>query len=299
MANKHNFVEKYINPFTDFGFKKLFGTEANKDLLQHFLQTLLQLKGQITQLNYLNNAQLGRSKIDRGAVFDIFCETDCGEKFIVEMQKAKQKFFKERTVFYSTFPIQQQAKHGTDWNFELTPVYTVAVLDFVFDEDKDDLDKYHYHIQLSDTDTHEVFYDKLTFVYLEMPKFVKTEDELETPFDKWLFVLKNLSKLHDRPNALQERVFHKLFQVAAIEKLSRKDRQAYDNSLKHYWDMKNVIDTAVEEAIKEKEEAIKEKEETIKEKEEIIKKKERAIEEMTQTMEAMQKEIERLRNLEK
>ena len=282
---------KYINPFTDFGFKKLFGTEANKDVLQHFLQSLLHLKGQITQLNYLNNARLGRMKHERGAVFDKYCETDNGEKFIVEMQKAKQKFFKDRSVYYASFPIQEQAKRGSEWSFELNTVYTVGILDFIFDENKDEPEKYYYHVQLSDTETHDVFYDKLTFVYLEMPKFTKTEDDLETYFDKWLYVIKNLSKLQNRPKALQERVFEKIFQIAAIEKLSPKERRAYDESLKHYWDMKNVIDTAVEEAVKEKEEVIKEQEEVINEQEEVIKEQEEVIKEKENTIEVKDKTL--------
>jgi predicted transposase/invertase (TIGR01784 family) len=231
---------------------------------------LLRLEGKITQLNYLNNARLGRLKHERGAVYDIYCETDGGEKFIVEMQKGEQKFFKDRSLFYATFPIQEQAKRGRIWDFELKAIYMVAILDFVFDEDEDEMDKYYYHVQLSDTDTHEVFYDKLTFVYLEMPKFTKREDELETFFDKWLFVLKNLPNLHARPKALQERVFQKLFQIAEVEKLTPKERRIYDESLKNYWDMQNVIDTAVEKAVKEKEDVIKEKEDALAEKDKKI-----------------------------
>jgi predicted transposase/invertase (TIGR01784 family) len=271
---------KYINPFTDFGFKKLFGTEANKELLLSFLQSMLKIDGQITELKYLNNSHLGRQKHERGAIFDIYCETDCGEKFIVEMQKAKQKFFKDRSVFYSTFPIQEQAIRGGEWNFKLNAVYTVGILDFVFDEDKDEPDKYYYHIQLCDTETHNVFYDKLTLVYLPMPRFNKTPDELETLFDKWLYVIKNLQRLQNRPKALQERVFQNLFHIAAIEKLTPKERRAYDESLKHYWDMKNVIDTAVEEAVQEKEEIIKEMGKEIEEKDKAIEEKDKIIEEL-------------------
>jgi predicted transposase/invertase (TIGR01784 family) len=116
--------EKYINPFTDFGFKKLFGEEANKDLLIDFLNEVLQLKDKIKHLNYLKNEQLGDSVIDRKAIFDLYCESDSGEKFIVEIQKAKQQFFKERSLYYSTFAIQEQALIG-EWNFKLNKVFSV------------------------------------------------------------------------------------------------------------------------------------------------------------------------------
>jgi predicted transposase/invertase (TIGR01784 family) len=241
---------KYIDPHTDFGFKKLFGTESNKDVLRDFLQALLQSKGKIATLRYLNTEQRGISRQDCDAVFDIYCESSTGEKFIVEMQKAEQNYFKDRSVFYSTFPIQSQAKKGK-WDFKLNSVYTVGVLNFVFEEDRKEKKQYQYihHVQLSDIETREVFYDKLTFVYLELPKFNKQENELETLLDKWMYVLKNLALLDDRPKALRERVFARLFRIAEIEQLSAAERIAYRESQKHYWDLNNVIDTANQKAV--------------------------------------------------
>jgi len=250
-AHMHGLQDRYINPFTDFGFKKLFGEEPNKDLLMDFLNQLLQEEtGEIVSLTYLKSEQLGEGQLDRRAIFDLYCENEKGEKFIVELQKSKQNFFKDRSVYYATFPIQQQAKRG-DWNFELQAAYTVAILDFVFDEGKDEPDKYLHHIQLADTETCKVFYDKLIFVYLEMPKFNKSLEELGTRFDKWLFVLKHLPNLQDRPAALQERVFQKLFKQAEIAQFSVADREAYEDSLKYYRDLKNVIDTARDEGFEE------------------------------------------------
>lgn len=135
-------TEKYVNPFTDFGFKKIFGTEVNQDLLIDFLNELINDKGKISSVRYLNSNRLGASVKDRSAIFDIYCESDSGEKFIVEMQRAKQNYFKDRSVFYSTFPIREQAQPG-DWNFELKAVYTVGILDFTFNENKDDSSYYH------------------------------------------------------------------------------------------------------------------------------------------------------------
>ncbi len=242
------FREKYINPFTDYGFKRLFGEEPNKDLLIDFLNELLKAEqGQITDLQYLKNEKLGNTKLNRKAVFDLYCTNAKGEKFIVELQKSKQKFFKDRTVYYSTFPIQEQAKTGSVWDFELNKVYTVAILDFVFDEDKNEKDKYRYDVKLTDIETHKIFYDKLMFIYLEMPKFNKTEKELKTRFDKWMFVLKNLHKLDRIPDDLRESIFEKLFETAEIAKFSREEYQSYEDSLKYYRDLKNTIDYAKEE----------------------------------------------------
>jgi len=242
-----DFAEKYINPFTDYGFKRLFGEEPNKDLLLDFLNVLLkEEEGEIKDLTYLKGEQLGASEVDRKAIFDLYCENEKGEKFIVELQKTKQSFFKDRTVYYSTFPIREQAKRA-DWNYELKAVYTIAILDFVFDEDKKESNKYRYDIKLTDIETKKIFYDKLTFIYLEMPKFNKTVDELETRFDKWLFVLRNLNKLDRVPEKLREQIFDKLFETAEIAKFTPAQIQSYEDSLKYYRDLKNSLDTAKEE----------------------------------------------------
>ncbi|MEA5258941.1 Rpn family recombination-promoting nuclease/putative transposase [Arcicella aquatica] len=241
------FVEKYINPFTDYGFKKLFGEELNKDLLLDFLNELLkEEQGQIKELNYLKTENLGLTESDRKAIFDLYCENERGEKFIVELQKTKQNFFKDRTVYYSTFPIREQAKRA-DWNYELKAVYTIAILDFVFDADKNEPNKFRYDIKLKDTETNKVFYDKLTFIYLEMPKFKKTIDELETRFDKWLYVISNLNKLDRVPDSLREQIFEKVFETAEIAKFTQEQVLSYEDSLKYYRDLKNSLDTAREE----------------------------------------------------
>ena len=235
--------ERYINPYTDFGFKKLFGTEMNKDLLISFLNALFQDEQVIKDVKYLNSEKLGEGYGDRKAIFDVYCENEDGEKFIVEMQKVEQRYFKDRSVFYSTFPIREQGQRGSDWDFNLKSVYTVGILNFVFPDDEYDEECYHHEVKLMDTADKYVFFDKLTFVYLEMPKFNKTEDQLETMFDKWLFVLRNLSRLLERPAALQERVFEKLFKQAEIAKFSPEERQDYEESVKIYRDLKNSLDT--------------------------------------------------------
>ena len=243
--------DRYVNFFTDYGFKRLFGQEPHKDLLRDFLNELLkEEQGRIVDLTYLKDENLGNTALDRKAVFDLYCENDRGEKFIVELQKAKQNFFKDRSVYYSTFPIQQQARRG-DWDYELKAVYTIGILDFVFDEDRDDPLKYRYDIKLQDIETNKVFYDKLTFIYLEIPKFKKSVDELETRFEKWLYAIKHLDRLDRVPDKLREQVFEKFFEVAEIANFSPEEVVRYEDSLKYYRDLKNVLDTAREEGVEQ------------------------------------------------
>ena len=127
-------------------------------------------------------------------------------------------------------------------------MYIIGILNFCFDDT--DPGEFHHEVQLLNNRTYNVFYDKLTFIYLEMPKFNKTEDQLENLFEKWLFVLRNLSRLLERPKALQERVFAKLFKAAEIAKFTKEEYDAYEESLKVYRDWKNTIDTAVQKAVK-------------------------------------------------
>ena len=239
---------RYVNPYTDFGFKKLFGTEMNKELLISFINSLFNGKEVVKDLTYLNTEHLGARELDRKAVFDVYCENEKGEKILVEMQKAEQQFFKDRSLYYATFPIREQAERG-DWDYSLKAVYVIGILNFNIDDDNGSY--FHHEVQLTDQRTKEVFYDKLTFIYLEMPKFNKTEEELDGMFEKWLFVLRNLSRLLERPQALQERVFTKLFEAAEIAKFTKTEYEAYEESLKVYRDWQNTIRTAINKGLAE------------------------------------------------
>lgn len=235
--------EKYVNPYTDFGFKKLFGTELNKDLLISFLNALFKGQKEITDLTYLNSEHLGDRYTDRKAVYDVYCQLADGSKMIVEMQKAEQAFFKDRCIYYSTFPIREQAPVGP-WDYHLENVYTVGILNFVFPDNEYPADSFIHEVKLKDVEDNHVFYDKLTFVYLEMPKFNKCEEELETMFDKWMFALSNLARLLERPKALQERIFSRLFEQAEIAHFTPEEQREYVASKKDYWDNYSIVTTA-------------------------------------------------------
>ena len=230
-------AEKYINPHTDFGFKRLFGSECNTELLISFLNTIFHGKQNIQKVTYINSES-------RPGFFVVRCENDKGEKFIVEMQNVYQEFFKDRTIYYSTFPIREQAQRGGDWDFHLNPVYTIGLLNFNFADGLENAKRWHHEVKLMEVDTHEVFYDKLTYIYVEIPKFDKKESELESMYDKWMYVLKNLSNLMQRPAALQERVFTRLFEQAEISKFDKQELKLYEDSVNAYRDIVNAIRTA-------------------------------------------------------
>lgn len=253
---------RYMNPLTDFGFKRIFGTEANKDLLIHFLESVLDIDGGIMDLHYDNAEKQGRIETDRKAIFDLHCTTGKGERIIIEMQNLNQKYFKDRVLYYATFPIQEQGEKGKEWDFELNSVYSVNIVNFRIGKNIP-ANKYVSFVQLLDKKTHQIFYDKLTFVFMELPRFNKKEHELLNDFDRWMYVLKHLSKLHDLPETLRNRVFEKLFHVAEILKLTPDERKSYDQSLKNYRDM-YLIENELKNEIKKKESELKEQKTIIK-----------------------------------
>lgn len=233
--------EQYVNILTDFGFKRVFGSEPNKQLLVDFLNTLLPAHHQIQTLSYKSTENLGSTPVDRKAIFDIYCQGANGDRFIVELQKAKQNFFKDRSVFYASFPIQEQALRG-EWNFQLAPVYSIGILDFVFDDRKQETDLIHT-VELKDQRC-TVFYDKLKFIYIELPKFTKTLDQLISKQDKWLYLFRHLPEIEGQPRPFQDPVFLQLFEVAEIANFTQDEQDSYQSSLKYYRDLNNVIDTS-------------------------------------------------------
>jgi predicted transposase/invertase (TIGR01784 family) len=238
---------KYLNPFTDYGFKKIFGEEASKPLLIDFLNALLPQTDKIVDLTFKNTEQLGQTDLDRKAIYDIYCENEKGEKFIVELQKAKQNYFKERTIYYSTFPIREQAEKG-EWNYNLKAVYCIGILDFTFDDYETEPEKGEvvHTIKLKNQNG-KTFYDKLTFIYLEMPNFKQLETQLETRLDKWLYFIKHLEDFQTIPTIFADEVFSQAFEKAELAKFGQAELANYENSLKIYRDLKGVIDTAFDE----------------------------------------------------
>ncbi len=236
---------RYINPYTDFGFKRLFGTIANKSLLIDFLNCLVLPQHRIADLVFRSNEGLPTSTSERRAIFDLRCVSETGEHFIVEMQKAKFQFFKDRALFYATFPIKNQAERG-DWSFKLEPVYFVAILDFLYDESEEKA-KFLREVQLRDQDG-KAFSDKLHFRFLQMPAFKKREDELASHFDKWCYFLKHLETFSVLPEILREPVFEQGLETLRESALTKDELPSYEQSLKEYRDLVVYIREREEDA---------------------------------------------------
>jgi len=241
---------KYIDPLVDFAFKKIFGNEPNKDLLIAFLNEVFRGRKHIVDLVYNKNEHPGDLRDEGAAIFDLLCTGDKGERFIIEIQRGRQGYFKERALFYTSRLISDQAPKGkrSEWAYNLTEVYLVALLeDFTLAASP--AHEYLHDICLCNRHTGEIFYDKLGYTYIELINFVKTEAELETDLDRWLYVLKHLSQMNKIPAYLRKPIFEKLFSIAEYTNLTKEEKEMYDSSLKYKWDNKNVLDYAVKEGI--------------------------------------------------
>ena len=235
---------KYIDLMVDWSFKRVFGTEVNKDILIEFLKVIFP-QFAITDITYIPTEQLGIMEEDRKAIFDVLCKTEDGKTFLVEMQRGAQEHFFERALYYTSFPIMKQGKKAIakeeegagPWDFSLDGVFFLGVLDFKYEQDE--MTEHRY--QLLETKTLKRMTDKLEFVFVEVAKFNKREDELETDLDKWLYLLKNMSTLLERPAALRDRVFGRLFDVAEYARLDDEERKKYVEAMNTTRDTFNMI----------------------------------------------------------
>ena len=232
-------MSKFINPFTDYGFKLIFGREVSKDLLIEFLNDLLEGERVITDLQFLNNEQLPLYPEGRGIIYDVYCTTDTGEKIIVEMQNRMQSNFKERSIYYLSRAIVNQGRVGNEWKFEIKAVYGVFLMNFIIDKNI----KLRTDVILSDRETGELFSDKFREIFIALPLFNKNEEECETNFERWIYILNNMETL--------KAVFEKLEEIADVASMSPKDRERYDNSVKVYRDYLVTMDAAEQKGIKE------------------------------------------------
>ena len=233
-----------INPFSDFGFKRIFGQEESKALLVDFLNSMLAGEKEIVDLVYRNTEQQPEHVGGKLCIYDVYCTTADNEHIIVEMQFKKQANFKERALYYLSRAIANQGERGDTWKFHIDAVYGVFFMDFRFNESS----KFRTDVVLSDRDTGDLFSDKLRQVFLELPQFTKTESECITPFDRWIYTLKHMENLKTIPFQRFMTAFQQLEKVTNLASLSKEERESYDQSLKIYRDNLAVVDFAEKQA---------------------------------------------------
>ena len=233
----------FIHPLTDWGFKRIFG---DKELLMDFLNSLLEGERVITDLSYLNTERLAEESDGRKTVYDLYCETDTGEYIIVEMQNKRQSFFKDRALLYMAKSVVDQAKKGNGWDFELTAVYGVYFVNFILDKNES-AEYFCKDISLTDKYTGKVFNNKFRQIYIELPRFMKSEADCDSFLEYWIYNLVNMNKLKEISFKDRKAIFGRLEQLASQANLTEEERWRLEEDWKNYNDFFNTLDFAKEE----------------------------------------------------
>ena len=242
---------KFMNPFTDVGFKHLFGREVSKELLLELLRVILGDERSVKRISLLNKEKIPKSLNQKVIIYDILCEDEDGTKFIVEIQNQYQDYFLDRALYYLCRMIDEQGLRGSVWNYEIYPVYGIFFFNFKIAP----LTKFRTDVILADRETGKMVNSKMRHIYLSLPYFTKKEEECETDFDRWMYLLKNMDSFEKIPEYAPKSVFGKILEVADVASLNEEERWEYDQALKHYRDYNNTLHTSYRQG-KEEEEAI-------------------------------------------
>ena len=228
---------EFIDPISDFGFKKIFGNERSREVLISFLNELLKGKKKITELSFIKDVQ-PEYLSDRSILIDLHCVGDDGQHFIIEMQRVNHINFRERCVAYTSRIISNQTGKGKDYQYDLKEVIFIGILNFNF---KQAIGEGHINeICLKNKHTNEIFYEKPDYIFVELPEFNKTLDNCTSAIDKWIYLFRNLNAMKKIPKALNQGVFKKVFEIADLNKLTPDERMVYDLKMFHKENLKNA-----------------------------------------------------------
>ena len=236
----------YINPRTDYGFKYLFGTE---EVMIGFLNEVLKDEPgfePILKIEYRDKEMAKMNRFNRGVVYDLLCTTNSGHHFIVEMQKATQQHFIDRSIFYVSKSIADQGRKGKEWNFEIKHVFMLSILEFTLPVLGQ---KVRTDAMILDLDTHKPISDKVRFIYVQLPHFLKRSwEDCTNDFELWIYLLKHMETMDTIPFARPGSVFERINDLASYAQLTPQEQFEYDQDLQVYRDYKNTISYAEHQA---------------------------------------------------
>ena len=245
--NDKPIIGRYARIIMDDWFKRTFGTEPNKGLLIMLLKELIP-EHDIKDLTYVQQEHINPFPGKKDALIDVECVDIDGTRFIVEMQVARQRFFYERSLFYSTFGIQQQVEKSSSMDYGFPPVYFVGFMDFSLHEGSD---RVLYRYSLRENETGEEMTGSLQFVFLELTNCRKALTPEATLLDNLCYALHNMEHLTDRPEELKEEIFKRLFKTAEIATFTPEERIKYENDMTTERDIQNYISYAREKGLEE------------------------------------------------
>ena len=240
---------KYADLLDDDVFKLVFGRESTKDVMIEFLNQVIPDR-KIVDLEFIDKEMHPVERDAKGVVYDMFCKTDSGARIIVEVQRRKQPFYPERAIYYSTFQIQRQVEAGAD-TYGFLPVYVINILNFKMDGNKESTDVKTVY-RLYEETSHRLLTDRVTFIFIELPKFKKSIDDLDgNVLEGMYFCFKNMAVLEECPKVLTHQIFRKIFEVSELYNMDQDTRDKVIHKMTTERDLRNQIAYARQEAIEE------------------------------------------------
>lgn len=236
-------MAKFISPLTDVGFKRIFG---DKEIMLSFLNSLFEGEFVIKDLEYLDKEKDALPGDERNIIYDLFCKTDTGTEFIVEMQNRSQLFFRDRILYYMSRAIAGQGMKGDNWNYKLTPVYGVYLMNFSISSDGhiiDDVSLYSKE-QLKEGINAKPFTDKVRAITIDMHAFNKLENKCDTTLDQWIYNIKNMENMTSIPFKDKNNVFAHLETLSDYYAMDPEDRKVYDAALRRSRDYYATMESA-------------------------------------------------------
>lgn len=229
----------FINPKTDFAFKKIFGSPQSKDILISFLNALL-YEGEpaIQDLRILDPYQAPRIEGVKESYLDVKAELTSGKAVIIEMQVLNVLGFKKRVLYNAAKAFSTQLDAGDGYAL-LNPVIALTITDFeMFAHSDRVVSRY----QLKEKEELTDYSDDIELVFAELPKFQKSIDELTSLTDKWLYFLKEANHLEAIPERLgQEPAIQNAFEVARQSRLTRTEIEILDRQAMFIHDSRNAV----------------------------------------------------------
>ena len=239
----------YADLLLDRTFKKAFNPDTqNKVCLIALLNAILEgeIASPIVDVQSRDKEFNDGSNENRTTVFDLYCIDSAQRRFIIEVQILFQENIVNRSIYYASQTIVAQGERGKDYKYELSPVITVVIMEFnIFNDDR-----YVRRAKLREGNG-ACISDTLSFAFVELPKFKKPLDELETTLDKGLYALKNMKNLTKMPKQYAESAFELLFPVAELAKLSKEEQKMIDEAQKAKWDNYAIKQAAIDSGMKQ------------------------------------------------
>jgi predicted transposase/invertase (TIGR01784 family) len=249
-------ITRFLDPKNNFAFLQIFGTEKNKDILIHFLNDILGYKGEeeITEVTFLKTIQDPDIAAYKQSIVDVLCKDKHGVQFIVEMQVSKHRGFEKRAQFYAAKAYSQQVIKE-DENHKKMAVYAklkgvifLAIADFTMFPDKKEWKSNH---RLLDTKTYDNDLKDFYFIFMELEKFNKKIDELETIAEKWAYFFKHAhqSTLEEMEHLIgKDIIIKKAFQAIDQASWTEEELRTYEKLVKNELDNLAVEQQKIEDA---------------------------------------------------